>query len=114
MNYPTVTADGVVTHVMLPIAEYERLRHEPTPVDDEIAEAIAIYENPATVWHDGNDVLPRLITDGIEALRKEHGLTQAALAENLELSQSQISRMERDTDSVTLGTLKRIAAALTK
>jgi len=45
-------------------------------------------------------------------LREKHGLTQAQLAERCDMSQADISRIERGSTSPTTRTLQRIADAL--
>lgn len=45
-------------------------------------------------------------------LRNKHGLTQAQLAERCDMSQADISRIERGSTSPTARTLQRIADAL--
>ena len=45
-------------------------------------------------------------------LRSKHGLTQAQLAERCDMSQADISRIERGSTSPTARTLQRIAGAL--
>lgn len=44
--------------------------------------------------------------------RERAGLTQAQLAHKLKTRQSNISRIERGTQNVTIGTLEKIAEAL--
>ena len=48
----------------------------------------------------------------VVALREQHGLTQAQLAEKCDMDQADISRIERGATSPTARTLQRIAAAL--
>ena len=45
-------------------------------------------------------------------LREKHGLTQAQLAKRCDMSQADISRIERGSTSPTARTLERIADAL--
>ena len=46
--------------------------------------------------------------------RIEAGLTQAELAERLGTTQSQVSRMERQGEDISIGTLRRYVSALGK
>lgn len=54
----------------------------------------------------------QLAGEQIAAARKAVGLTQKQLAQRLKLPQSQISRIERHPDHITIRTLKRVAKAL--
>lgn len=96
-----------VTHVMVPIAEYEQLTQAAM-----IERAIAKLDDPATEWVDADAFGRRLAADRIIEARKAAGLTQKQLGEKLKLPQSQISRIERNPDHTTVRTLKRIARAL--
>lgn len=118
-HYPTVQKDGVVTHVLVPVEEFERLRlvrdEEPeaaAPSDAEIAEAVRVLEDPGTRWHDAEAVLWEIVRGGLAAVRKERGLTQEELAARLGVAQPQISRMERSLEGTTVRVLRRLAAAL--
>lgn len=59
------------------------------------------------VFEQAYDVALQLI-----ALREQHGLTQAELAERCGVDQGDISRIERGATSPTARTLQRIADAL--
>jgi ribosome-binding protein aMBF1 (putative translation factor) len=48
----------------------------------------------------------------IAEARQQAGLTQAALAKRLHTKQTNISRIERGAQNVTIGTLEKIAQAL--
>jgi len=50
--------------------------------------------------------------DRLATLRRDHGLTQAALAERAGLNVSQLHRYEAGTSEPTLGALHRLAVAL--
>lgn len=50
--------------------------------------------------------------NNVSTIRKSRGLSQAELADLVGVEQPTISRVERDSDSVTLRTLKQIAKAL--
>lgn len=82
------------------------------PPADEVARALAILDDPNTKWHRAEDVLPQAIELGVSGLRKKFGLTQEQLAAELGISQPAISRIERNPDSASLGTIKRIVRAL--
>ena len=116
-NFATVHSRSVVTHVLVPLKDFERLTRAaakpPTPPSNsDINAAAAIFKNPKTVWHDANDVFQSLVLSGIERVRREHKLSQGELGRRVGLSQPQISRLERNPANATLATLQRIAAAL--
>lgn len=102
-----VIEGGAPRYVLVPIEQYV----QPVPPDF-VDEAIAIRDNPATRWEDSAEVALRLAGERIARARKAQGLTQRELGERLNLPQSQISRIERNPDSTTLRTLKRVASAL--
>ena len=53
------------------------------------------------------------LVDALIALRQRHGLTQAALAKRLNVSQPFIAKLERaDTHNFTLDTLLKVVEAL--
>lgn len=117
MNFPTVSDRGVVTHVMVPVDEYARLTGEhpaalKPPTADEVNAAIAVFQDTSTKWHDAEAFLVQVIRDGVEAVRRDQGLTQADLGKAVGLSQPQVSRIEKNPDIASLGALRRIAAAL--
>lgn len=64
-------------------------------------------EEQRKVFAQAYDVALQLI-----ALREQHGLTQAELAERCGIDQGDISRIERGATSPTARTLQRIADAL--
>lgn len=116
-GFATVQANGVVTHVLVPVRDYERLtgtsaRALTPPSEEDIDAAIAVFENPKTVWHDANDVFQSLVLEGIEHVRRGSGMSQTELGERIGLSQPQVSRLESKPENATLGMLKKIAAAL--
>ncbi len=113
------TASGDVTHVVVPIGDFERLQAEhqameatTAPAQSEIDAALRVLNDPATTWHDAGTVFEQLVRRGLAPLRKERGLTQTDLAAMLELSQAQVSRLERDLDGASLRLLRRIATLL--
>lgn len=116
-GFATVQTNGVVTHVLVPVRDYERLTGTSAkaltpPSEQDIDAAIATFESPATVWHDANEVFQSLVLEGIEHVRRGSGLNQTELGKRVGLSQSQISRLESDPENATLGMLRKIAAAL--
>ncbi len=115
-RFPTVQANGVVTHVLVPVDEFRRLMGDTSgvtpPSSEQVAEAVRILEDPHTEWFDANDILWELVRNGLASLRKQHGLTQEELAALLGVSQSHVSRLEKSLDGVTLRTLRRIAEVL--
>lgn len=64
-------------------------------------------EEQRQVFEQAYDVALQVI-----ALREQHGLTQAELAERCGVDQGDISRIERGATSPTARTLQRIADAL--
>lgn len=94
------------------LSEIGGLAERREPPADEVARALAILADPNTKWHRAEDVLPQAIELGVSGLRKKFGLTQGQLASELGISQPAISRIERNPDSASLGTIKRIVRAL--
>ena len=99
--------DGRVSHVLVPIAEYERMIES-----DMIDSAIQRLDDPQDQWVDAGQAAMELAGQRIAQARKAAGLTQKQLGDKLKLPQSQISRIERNPDHTTVRTLKRIARAL--
>jgi DNA-binding XRE family transcriptional regulator len=123
--FPIVQSHGQVTHVMVPLEEYARLAAAAgelpdaapssaamAPDDDEISRAAAILDNPETRWHGADELMWQVVQDGLAPARKQAGLSQQELADQLGLSQAQVSRMEKNADSITLRVLRRIAEVL--
>jgi transcriptional regulator with XRE-family HTH domain len=52
------------------------------------------------------------VGEGLQSLRKQHGLTQAEIAERAGLSNDAVSRIERGDREARLGTLERLASVL--
>lgn len=117
-EFPTVQRDGVTTHVLVPIEEFERLKGQRSsapkgaPSREGIENAVRILNDPETEWHEAEGVLWDVLRDGIGRVRRERGLTQQQLAEALGVSQPQVSRLEANVDGATLDVLRRIAAVL--
>lgn len=116
-KFPTVQRDGVVTHVLVPVEEFNRLVGEQdrialAPTDADIDDAIRILNDPGAEWHDADEVLWRVLRDGLAAMRKERGLTQEQLAAALGMSQPQVSRLESNLEGAPLRVLRRVAEAL--
>lgn len=112
-----VQSDGVVTHVLVPVQAYERLTGTSVealmpPSDADVDAAIAMLKNPATTWHDADEVFQSLVREGIEHVRRGSGLSQTELGDRIGLSQPQVSRLEKKPENATLGMLRKIAAAL--
>jgi len=96
------------THVLVPIDEYEELVKASM-----VERAIATLDDDENVeWVDADDFAIELAAERVTAARKAAGLTQKQLADRLDLPQSQISRIERHPDHITVRTLKRVARAL--
>jgi len=93
--------------VIIPVEEYERFADAAM-----VANAIAKLEDENAEWVDADVFAKQLAGEQIAAARKAAGLTQKQLAERLKLPQSQISRIERHPDHITVRTLKRVARAL--
>ncbi len=118
-HFPTVTDHGVVTHVLVPIGIYEQLTAEHAgamrpPSESDIDAAIAIVGDPGAEWQDAEHVLRRMVREGVEQARRERDITQQELGALIGLSQPQVSRIEKNPESVPLGTLRRIAEALAR
>lgn len=116
-NLATVQTNGVITHVLVPVREFERLTGKSAeslapPSDKDVDAAIATFENPATVWRDANEIFQSLVLEGIEHVRRGNGLSQTELGRRVGLSQPQVSRLENHPERATLALLKKIAAAL--
>lgn len=103
---------GRRTHVVLPIAEWERLQERLEDRAD-IAAAAPILADPAE-YRLPLEVVER-IADGIHpvrALREWRGLSQAALAEAAGVAQPTVARIESTTRGGSARTLSRLARAL--
>ncbi len=119
-RFSTIVSDGHVTHVIVPVDDFNRLCDESRTGSapssptcgfsaPEIDEAIATLADPGTQWHDAEDVVLDILREGIAPLRKRLGLTQEQLASRIGLSQSQVSRIEGAPEGVTIAVLRRIA-----
>lgn len=107
-----IERDGRRTHLLLPIAEWERLRERLEDRAD-IADAVRIRADP-TEYRLPLAVVER-IADGehpVRALREWRGLSQAALAEAAGVAQPTVARIERAARGGALRTLTRLARAL--
>ena len=93
--------------MLVPLEEFERLREAA-----EVRELTAELQDPNVKWVDADELALQVAGNRIAAARKAKGLTQKQLGKQLGLPQSQISRIERNPDSTTVRTLKRIARAL--
>jgi DNA-binding XRE family transcriptional regulator len=110
-GYPTVTSNGQVTHVMVPIDEFEKMKGSAgaAPSSSDIDEAVRTLNDATESWHDADAVLSSLLRDGLSSVRKAHGLTQQEVAQALDLSQPQVSRLEKSLDGATVRMLRRLA-----
>jgi DNA-binding XRE family transcriptional regulator len=106
-SYPTVTTDGKVTHVMVPIEEYEQLM-----LSALAEESVRILDDPNTERISSGEAALRLAGNRIATARRKAKLTQKQLAEQIGVTQSEISRIENNPENSTIRTLKRIAKAL--
>lgn len=118
-TYQTVSQGGAVTHIIVPVGDYERLTGEhpmslKPPSDEIVRAATEIYNNPDTKWHDADSVFAVLLERGIADVRQKMGISQTRLGERMDVSQSKISRAEQDPEGVSIRMLKRIAEALSK
>lgn len=116
-KFPTVQRDGVVTHVLVPVEDFNRMvgerdRIARPPSEADIEDAVRIIEDAETEWLDADEVLWRILREGLGEIRKQHGLTQEQLAAALGMSQPQISRLERNLDGAPLRVLRRVVEAL--
>ena len=102
-----IERNGCVTHVIVPIEEYEALVKA-----DMVESAVQILDAGETEWIDADALALELAGERLGKARKAAGLTQKQLGDKLGLPQSQISRIERNPDRSTLRTLKRIGRAL--
>ncbi len=102
-----LTLDDGTVCAIVPKEQLERLLRQA-----ELQEMAAMLDEPNTEWADLDDYKLQVAGSTIAAARKARGLTQAQLARQLKLPQSQISRIERHPDRTTVRTLKKIAAAL--
>jgi len=105
INY--ITRDGVTTHVVMPVEEYERLVKNQMTI-----EAVSILEGNKGPWINADDFALELAGEWIAKARKAAGLTQKQLGDKLKLPQSMISRIERNPDRTTVRTIRKIAKAL--
>ncbi|HZW11321.1 MAG TPA: helix-turn-helix domain-containing protein [Phycisphaerales bacterium] len=116
-RFPIVQRDGVVTHVLVPVEEFHRLvgerdRIPAAPSDAEIDEAMRVLDDAETEWHDADEVLWRVLREGLAPMRKRQGLTQEQLAAALGMSQPQVSRLESNLEGVPIRVLRRVVEAL--
>ena len=71
-----------------------------------------VLDDPNAEWVDFDDFLTEVAAPRIATIREKKGLTQKQLGAKLGMPQSQISRMEKNPESVTYKTLQRVAKAL--
>jgi ribosome-binding protein aMBF1 (putative translation factor) len=94
--------------VFHPEAEAEKIS-EMTSVDEVLAGQL---KNPDFREEWDRTALAREVANRVVAYRAEHGLSQAALARRLEVSQPLIARLEAGEHEPTLSTLARLARQL--
>lgn len=100
-EYQTILHEGRPAFVLVPIADWERVRPllEQTAVGDGIPQAVV----EAHVLRD----VPL-----VRAWREHLGLTQQEVAERADMQQSALTRLERGEIKPRLATLKRLAGAM--
>lgn len=96
-----------VTHVLVPIDEYERVF-----TASMVERAAAVRADAATEWVPHGELAVHLAAGRIADARRVAGLTQKDLAELVGITQSEVSRIENHPDRTTVRTLRRLAAAL--
>lgn len=98
---------GMPEYVLVLRQEWERVM-----MRDMVQEGIRAIEDPNTEWISREDFITGFAAPNLARHRKAKGLTQKQLGVKMGVPQSQIARMERDPESVTYKTLKRVAKAL--
>src|SRR5262245_44636938 len=77
-----------------------------------IRRALALLESDKTRWRQAEALVSDILSTGLREVRRRHGVTQVQLGRKLGLPQPRISGMEKHPDKMTVGLLKRVAAAL--
>lgn len=77
-----------------------------------VRRALALLESDKTRWHQAEAVVTDILSAGLQEVRRQRGITQVQLGRKLGLPQPRISGMEKHPDKMTVGLLKRVAAAL--
>ena len=107
--------EGQPTHVVLPFAEWRRMKAALEDFEDAVDAAVAkrILEDPKTEWVPG-EVMERLVEgqNPIRVWREYRGLSQAALAARAKLPQQTISMLETGRRKGTVDHLRRLAEVL--
>lgn len=98
---------GLPEYVLVQKAEWERML-----LADMVAEATAALSDPNMESIALEDVGKMLARDSIVRARKAKGLTQKQLGKLAKMQQSQIARLEKHPEAMTLRTLRRVAKAL--
>ena len=115
-HFSTVQRDGVVTHVLVPVDEFNRLVGGQEPTDGpsalDLEDAVRILSDAETEWEDADEVLWGVLREGLAPVRKRHGLTQEQLAAAVGMSQPQVSRLEANLEGAPLRVLRRVVEAL--
>lgn len=82
-------------------------------LDDDLDDLLGIDRTDpriAALEHDKSEY--KLLVNGLVALRKQHGMTQAAVAEQMETTQSVISAFEQAVTDARFSTVQRYARAV--
>jgi HTH-type transcriptional regulator / antitoxin HipB len=72
---------------------------------DKIKAFMALPENRSYYEEERKKIMQEVITQRLKEIRKAKGLTQKELAERMGVKQPEIVRLEKGTNSTTLGTL---------
>lgn len=94
-------------YAVVPLDEYQHMIARQMAV-----EARKELDDPNTEWFDADEVFAHFAATNVAQVRKAKGLTQKQLGDILGVPQSQISRIERNPDSASMRTMKRVAKAL--
>jgi len=118
-DHQFVVQNDEKTHVILPIEEYQRLlsAQSGAPSEEEsdsmIAEAErSIADRRDGRWMDTAELAAALAWRRIDLARKARRMSQRELAEAAGLSQSRVSRIEREPKRASVDELQSIAKAL--
>lgn len=107
------------THVLVPIDEYSHLTSAASKVAEAprvsrevLEEADRKIADPNAEWLSTDELAASLAWSRIMVARRSRGLSQQALADLAGMSQSRVSRIERDPKRASVEDLRKIAAAL--
>lgn len=98
-NYPVLTDNGRATHVLVPVADFNRWmqrekRRDRVKIPEDIAYMVADGMNPVRAW------------------RKYKNLTQAELADRIGISRPALAQSEKDGVKPRRETIRKAAEAL--